>query len=81
MLSDHQRDEVSRLFASHGYSGPLRVAKVRSEDERVFVLPDGVLATLHDANGLTSALVGVLDRKVLITGDSPAWSEQAEPLH
>jgi hypothetical protein len=80
VLSDDQRDEAIRLFARHGYNGELRVSRVLSEDERVFVLPDGVLGTLNDARGLQLALVGVLRRKVLIVGDSPAWSENTGPF-
>jgi len=79
-LTNAERESAKRLFESHGFNGPLRVAKVRSDDERVFVLPDGVLSTLHDAHGLQCALVGVLRRKVLIVGDSPAWSEHTEPF-
>ena len=80
MLSDDERAEVLRLFASHGYSGPLQVKRVLGEDERIFVLPDGVLGMLQDAHGLQTALVGAVRRKVLIVGDSPTWSEDTEPL-
>jgi hypothetical protein len=80
VLSDDERADVARLFASHGYDGPLRVARVLSEDEQAIVLPDGVLAKLRDAHGLQKAVAGAIHRKVLIIGDSPAWSEDTEPL-
>jgi hypothetical protein len=80
VLSDDERATVARLFESHGYGGPLRIARVRSEDERVFVLPDGMLARLKDARALERDLQAALHRKVQIVGDSPAWSDQAEPL-
>jgi hypothetical protein len=81
MLSDPEAAESVRLFASHGYDGPLRVAKVTDETERVFVLPDGLLASLRDATALVIALQEALHRKIWIVGDSPAWSEDTEPLH
>ena len=80
VLSDDERAEVARPFASHGYDGPLRVARARSEEQRVIVLPDGVLARLRDAHGLQEAVAGAIHRKVLIIGDSLAWSEDTEPL-
>jgi len=81
MRSDPEAAEARRLFASHGYDGPVRVAKVTDETERVFVLPDGVLASLRNTTELVIALQEALHRKVWIVGDSPAWSEDTEPLH
>ena len=77
MLTDDQKHAVERLFYAAGYDRPLRIAPVISEDERVFVVDEDVLASLpHD---LTANLQQALGRKVWITA-GPAWKDAAEPL-
>jgi hypothetical protein len=78
VLTDSERDAAARLFAEHGFDEPLVVARVTSEDERIFVVPDDALAKLPEQR-LTTDLQRALGRKVWIVGTSPAWAD-TEPL-
>lgn len=78
MLTYDQRLEAARLFAMHGYSQPLVVARVVSDDERIFVVPAGVLAKLPERT-LTIGLQQALHRKVWIVSASSSWAD-TEPL-
>lgn len=73
MLTEPERDEAQRLFAEHGYTQPLRVARVTGDDERIFVVTPDALATL------SAQLQQALHRKVWIVGEAPAWAD-TEPL-
>jgi hypothetical protein len=76
VLSDSQMDEVERLFRRAGYDRPLRIARVTSEDERVFVVDEHALTRLpHD---LAANLQQALGRKVWIVA-GPGWDD-TEPL-
>jgi hypothetical protein len=77
VLTEPERDEAQRLFAEHGHTQPLRVARVTSEDERIFVVTPATLATLPAT--LTAQLQQALHRKVWIVGEGPAWAD-TEPL-
>jgi phosphoglycolate phosphatase-like HAD superfamily hydrolase len=78
VLTDDERDEAQRLFAKHGFSQPLRVARITSEDERVFVVPPDALAALPEP-ALTAELQQALGRKVWIVGASSARAD-TQPL-
>ena len=77
MLTEPERDEAQRLFAEHGYTQPLRVARVTSDDERIFALTPDALATLPAT--LAAQLQQALHRKVWIVGEGPALAD-TEPL-
>jgi hypothetical protein len=77
VLTEPERDEAQRLFAEHGYTQPLRIAHVTSEDERIFVVTPATLATLLAT--LAAQLQQALHRKVWIVGEGPAWAD-TEPL-
>jgi hypothetical protein len=79
MLTDPEAAEAVRLFASHGYDGPLRVARVTDETERAFVLPDGVLASLLDATALVIQLQEALHRKVWTSVIAPPGLKTPSP--
>jgi hypothetical protein len=72
VLTADQKQEVERLFREAGYEGPLRIARVVSEDERVFVVDQAALTALPYE--LTSQLQQALGRKVWITA-GPAWED------
>jgi hypothetical protein len=78
VLSDQQRNETARLFAKHGFDGALRVARVTSDDERIFVVPPEALSTLPQLT-LTTELQQTLGRKVWIVAAGPEWAD-TEPL-
>ena len=81
MLTGDQRAAAERLFRAHGYEGPLRIARLTAltgDDERVFVVPAVVLASLPEG-ALTVELQQVLGRKVWLVADGPAWAD-TEPL-
>jgi hypothetical protein len=77
VITEPEREEAQRLFANHGYAQPLRVARVTSDDEPIFVVAAEVLATLPAT--LTAELQQALHRKVWIVGEGPAWAD-TEPL-
>jgi hypothetical protein len=77
VITEPEREEAQQLFANHGYAQPLRIARVTSDDERIFVVAAEVLATLPAA--LTAELQQALHRKVWIVGEGPAWAD-TEPL-
>jgi len=77
VLTDRERAEAVRLFSAHGYDAPLRVARVTSEDERVFVVPPAAFAALPEQS-LAADLQKALGRKVWIVSDSDSW--ESEPL-
>jgi hypothetical protein len=62
VITEPEREEAQQLFANHGYAQPLRIARVTSDDERIFVVTAEVLATLPAA--LTAELQQALHRKV-----------------
>jgi hypothetical protein len=74
VLSDAERDEAARLFAKHGFDLPLVVARVTSDDERIFVVPPDELAKLS-GQSLTIELQNALGRKVWIVAASPSWAD------
>ena len=77
MLTQPEHDETQRLFANHGYTQPLRVAPLTSDDERIFVVAPNTLATLPVT--LAAELQQALHRKVWIVGEGPAWAD-TKPL-
>jgi hypothetical protein len=77
VLTDDQRHAAERLFRVAGYDPPLRVARIVSEDERVFVVDSNAVATLPVS--LAADLQLALGRKVWIVPSSPEWSD-TEPL-
>jgi hypothetical protein len=77
VLTDPERAEAQRLFAEHGYAQPLKVARVTSDDERIFVVAADAVTTLPAA--LTAELQQALHRKVWIVGEGPPWND-TEPL-
>jgi hypothetical protein len=77
VFSEQQRSEVERLFRAGGYDAPVRVAKPRGGDERVFLVEtDDVVISLP--RQLTIDLQRVLGCKVLIASGSE-WGP-SEPL-
>lgn len=79
MITQGQRAGVEKLIREAGYAGPLMVAKVGSDDERIFVLPDGVIDTMSDQQVLEAALQRELGRKVWIVSASSGWTK-TEPF-
>jgi hypothetical protein len=74
VLTEPKRDEAQRLFAERGYTPPLRVAAVTSDDEWIFVVTSDTLPAT-----LTAALQQPLHRKVWIVGQGKPWAD-TEPL-
>ena len=72
MLSEAQREAAKRIFAAHGYTDALRVAQVRSEDERVFLIPATALSQLPEG-ALAAELQTALGRKVWVVADDGTW--------
>jgi hypothetical protein len=74
-FTPQQRNAVLAAFAARGYEGELRVARVLSEDERIFVVPGG-----HRLDQVLAAeLQEILRDKVWVVDPSPAWSD-TEPF-
>ena len=63
------------LLREAGFRGPLNVAKMVGDDERIFVLPADVVGALQDQRGLEAALQRALGRKVWIVAESSGWSD------
>jgi hypothetical protein len=76
-LSGDQIERAHAAFAAHGYTDPLHVAPVTSDDERAFIISSD--AAVIDQEALTRELQDILHRKVWIAASSPEWSEP-EPL-
>jgi hypothetical protein len=66
MLSVGQDTAVRGAFSLAGYDGDLRTLPITSEDERIFVLPQGDVGALSDVRTLEQVLQQVLGRKVWI---------------
>ncbi len=77
MLSAEQREEAHRLFRAHGYEEPLRVARITSEDERIFVIAPAALNAVP-LETLTRELQAALGRKVWIVPEGSGWSDTQE---
>lgn len=77
VLTEQEKTAAECLFQEAGYVGPLRIARLLGDDERVFVVESDVLARLPVAT-LTAELPKALGRKVWITA-GPAWTD-TEPL-
>lgn len=75
MFNVGQRTAVAGLFQLAGYEGPLFVAPVTSEDERVFLLDPGALSRLRDVRKLEQVLQQLLGRKVWVVERDPRWGE------
>ena len=75
VFSFEQRAAVAAAFSRAGYDGPLNVAPVTSEDERVFLLPSEAFGSLHDRTGLERALQQVLRRKVWVVAQTEQWAD------
>ena len=78
MLTEGERDAAARLFAEHGFDQPLVVARVTSDDERIFVVPAEALAKLSEQK-LVIELQQALGRKVWIVSANATWAD-TEPL-
>jgi len=78
VLTDDQRRKAEQLFLAHGYDGELRIARLVGDDERIFVVPTAVLASLPERS-LSAELQQALGRKVWIVDEAKGWSE-TEPL-
>jgi hypothetical protein len=70
-FTPEQRAAVAHVFAQNGYLQSLRVAPVTSDDERVFVVPEGT--TIGER--AVADLQTILGRKVWIVEESKSWPE------
>ena len=70
-----QRTAVAGSFKLAGYEGPLMVAPVTSEDERVFLFDPKALSRLRDVRTLEQVLPQLLGRKVWVVEREPRWGE------
>lgn len=68
-----QRAAVVGAFKLAGYEGPLLVAPVTSDDERIFLLQPEALAALREVRVLEQVLQQVLGRKVWIVEHGERW--------
>ncbi len=78
MLDEAQRSAAEEIFQRYGYGEPLVVARILSEDERVFVLPEAVFARLPQ-HAIVPALQSALGRKVWLVIANDTWGD-TEPL-
>lgn len=60
---------VEAAFSLAGYDGDLRTLPVDSEDERIFVVPGDVVASMGDLRSLEQVVTQLLGRKVWILSD------------
>jgi hypothetical protein len=74
VLTDAERDAAARLFAEYGFDQPLVVARVTSDDERIFVVPAEALAKLPGQR-LTIELQQALGRKVWMVSANATWTD------
>lgn len=79
MLTAGQQAAVANAFSQAGYRGPLMIAPVTSDDERIFVLPPDAFGELSDRPALEQVLQELLQRKVWIVQLSVSWPT-AEPF-
>jgi hypothetical protein len=79
VLTDSERERARQIFEAHGYGQPLRIARVTSEEERVFLVPPSALVTLPERT-LVTELVAALGRKVYLRAEGTEWGA-SEPLH
>ena len=79
MFTAGQQAAVANAFSQAGYHGPLMIAPVTSEDERIFVLPPDASGELPDRPALERVLQELLQRKVWIMQRSASWPT-AEPF-
>jgi hypothetical protein len=75
VISAEARKVAEDLLRQAGFPGPLNVARVIGDDERIFVLPGDAVGGLKDQRGLEAALQQALGRKVWIVAASPRWSD------
>ena len=78
VLSEQEQEAAHCIFEAHGYAQPLRIAPIRSEDERVFLLSSTALASLPEG-ALVAELQAALGRKVALAVDD-SISGEPEPL-
>jgi len=80
VFSVDQRAAVTAAFSQASYDGPLKVAPVTSEDERVFLLSPQAFASLRDKTRLERTLQQLLRRKVWIVAQTEQWADGV-PFH
>ena len=73
MFNVGQRTAVAGSFKLAGYEGPLMVAPVTSEDERVFLFDPKALSRLRT---LEQVLPQLLGRKVWVVEREPRWGSR-----
>lgn len=69
-LNIGQITAVRTAFRFAGYAGPLSVAPVVSEDERLFILPSAAIPRITNIRALEQLLQQILGRKVWILDGS-----------
>lgn len=69
MFNPDQVAAVRAAFALAGLDGPIMTMPVESEDERVFLVPQGSSVTMGDPVLLEQVLTQLLGRKVMVTED------------
>jgi hypothetical protein len=73
MFSAVQHAAVANAFVLAGYHGPLVIAPVTSDDERIFVLSPDDFGGLSGRVEVAQALQEILRRKVWIVEQSASW--------
>jgi hypothetical protein len=80
VLTAGQQAAVQKAFSLAGYHGPIVIAPVTSDDERIFVLPPDAFFSLPDRRALEQVLQELLLRKAWIVEQSTSWPT-TEPFH
>jgi len=64
MFTAGQQAAIANAFSQARYHGPLMIAPVTSDGERIFVLPPDAFGALPDRPALEQVLQELLQRKV-----------------
>lgn len=79
MFTAGQQAAAANAFSQARYHGPLVIAPVTSDDERIFALPPDAFGELSDRPALEQVLQELWQLKVWIVQRSASWPT-AEPF-